>query len=306
MSPFGRRRFLKSSVLAPFIVKDLAKINKKRIPPLSFSTLGCPGWTFDKVVSFAASHQYQGIELRGIKGKLNLPELNEFNSASGIAETMQKMQDKHLRFVDLGSSTELHHTDAATWQKHLDDGKKFIDLAAKLNCPYVRVFPNKLPDTDERSKIIDLIIQRLIELGNYAKQSGVRVLMESHGDAVKTDELQKIMEAASSSNTGLVWDVVNMWVVTKQSPTEVYSKLKNYIYHTHLKDLTIDDNKNLHYVLIGTGVTPVFEAIDLLYKNGYKGFYSFEWEKLWHPEILEPEVALADFPQKMKAHFKQL
>ena len=305
MNPFGRRRFLKSSVLAPFIVKDLGHFNRKPVPPLSFSTLGCPGWTFDQVVSFAAANQYQGIELRGIKGQLNLPELSEFNSASAISETMRKMQDKHLRFVDLGSSTELHHTDAATRQKHLDDGKKFIDLAAKLNCPYVRVFPNKLPDSDERSKIIDLIIQGLIELGSYAGKSGVRVLMESHGDAVKTDELQKIMESASSSNTGLVWDVVNMWVVTKQPPTEVYSKLKNYIYHTHLKDLTID-GKNLHYVLIGTGVAPIFEAIDLLYKNGYKGFYSFEWEKLWHPEIAEPEIALADFPQKMRAHFNQL
>ena len=305
MSPFDRRRFLKSSALAPFIVKDLGHFNMKPNPPLSFSTLGCPGWTFDQVVSFAASHQYQGIELRGIKGQLNLPELSEFNSASAVAETMRKMQDNHLRFVDLGSSTELHHTDSATRQKQLDDGKKFIDLAAKSNCPYVRVFPNKLPDTDERPKIIDLIIGGLIELGDYAKKSGVRVLMESHGDAVKTDELQKIMEAASSSNTGLVWDVVNMWVVTKQPPTEVYSKLKKYIYHTHLKDLTID-GKNLHYVLLGTGVAPIFEAIDLLYKNGYKGFYSFEWEKLWHPEILEPEIALADFPQKMKAHFNQL
>ena len=235
MNPFDRRRFLKSSMLAPFILKDFSHLQKKATPPLSFSTLGCPGWTFDQVVTFAAAHQYQGIELRGIKGQLNLPECAEFNSASAIAETKRKMHNNNLRFVDLGSSTELHHTESNVRQKHLDDGKKFIDLAVELNCPYVRVFPIRLPDTDERAKIIDLIIQGLIELGDYAGKSGVRVLMESHGDAVKTDELQKIMDAASSSNTGLVWDVVNMWVVTKQPPTEVYSKLKKYIYHTHLK-----------------------------------------------------------------------
>jgi hypothetical protein len=40
-----------------------------------------------------------------------------------------------------------------------------------------------------------------------------------------------------------------------------------------------------------------------LYQGGYKGYYSFEWEKLWHPEIAEPELALADYPKKMKTHF---
>ena len=35
----------------------------------------------------------------------------------------------------------------------------------------------------------------------------------------------------------------------------------------------------------------------------YDGYVSFEWEKYWHPEIEEPEVALPDFinafmPQK--------
>lgn len=305
MNHSGRRQFLKSSVLTPFIVKDILQLKTRTVPPLSFSTLGCPAWTFDQVVDFAAEHKYQGIELRGIKGQLNLPECTEFNSPSAIAATMRKMKNKRLKFVDLGSSTELHHTEANVRQKHIDDGKRFIDLAAEVNCPYVRVFPNKLPDTDERAKIVDLITTGLIELGTYAGKSGVRVLMESHGDAVKTDELEKIMQDASKANTGLVWDVVNMWVVTKQPPAEVYSKLKNYIYHTHLKDVIIDGSK-LHYVLLGTGQAPIFEAIDILYKNGYKGFYSFEWEKLWHPEIAEPEMALADFPQKMKAHFNQL
>jgi hypothetical protein len=27
----------------------------------------------------------------------------------------------------------------------------------------------------------------------------------------------------------------------------------------------------------------------------YDGYVSFEWEKYWHPEIEEPEVALPDF-----------
>jgi hypothetical protein len=39
--------------------------------------------------------------------------------------------------------------------------------------------------------------------------------------------------------------------------------------------------------------------------GGYKGYYSFEWEKLWHPEIADPEIALADYSKVMKAYFKK-
>ena len=33
---------------------------------------------------------------------------------------------------------------------------------------------------------------------------------------------------------------------------------------------------------------------------GYKGYYGFEWEKAWHPEIEEPEVALPQYAEMMK------
>ena len=56
---------------------------------------------------------------------------------------------------------------------------------------------------------------------------------------------------------------------------------------------------------MGKGEVPIFEAIDILYKDGYKGYYSFEWEKLWHPDIDEPEIALADYPKAMMQHFSK-
>ena len=45
------------------------------------------------------------------------------------------------------------------------------------------------------------------------------------------------------------------------------------------------------------------ESIQLLQKGGYQGYYSFEWEKLWHPEIEEPEIALAEYPAEILKYF---
>jgi predicted xylose isomerase-like sugar epimerase len=39
----------------------------------------------------------------------------------------------------------------------------------------------------------------------------------------------------------------------------------------------------------------VKRQVELLVEAGYAGYFSFEWEKAWHPEIEEPEVAIADF-----------
>lgn len=303
MYQFTRRKFLKASTVlltipfapTPFDVK-------KNDPLLAFSTLGCPDWNFQKITDFAVQHNYKGIEVRGLQRQMDLTKCNEFNSAQNISTTLAIMKDKGLHFVDLGASTNLHIADAVERKKNLDEARRFIDLAQQINCPYIRVFPNNLPKDKDRNATIELIIKGLLELGDYAKGSNVNVLMETHGDLVRTEDIQKVMETAFNEHTGLVWDVANMWSITKEPPAEVYQKLKKYIRHTHIKDLRMIDGKE-HYTLLGQGEVPVFTAIDSLQNGGYKGYYSFEWEKLWHPEIDEPEIALADYSKVMKQHF---
>ena len=167
-----------------------------------------------------------------------------------------------------------------------------------------RVFPYNLPKDQDRDFTLDQITKGLVELGNHAKGSNVKVLMETHGDVVYVKDIERVMQNAAHPQVGLVWDASNMWTVTKESPAMVYEKLKKYIYHTHIKNAKIKEDA-LAYVLLEQGDVPIFEAIDALRKGGYKGYYSFEWEKMWHPEIAPPEVALADFPKAMARHFSK-
>jgi sugar phosphate isomerase/epimerase len=92
-----------------------------------------------------------------------------------------------------------------------------------------------------------------------------------------------------------------MWTVTKENPVEVHRQLMKYIRHTHIKDAKLSGDK-LAYTLLGEGDVPISDAIRALSKSGYKGYYSFEWEKLWHPEIAAPEIALAHYPKAMKKY----
>ena len=301
-----RKEFLQTSaVLLASIVTGTSFDLKKNKPLLSFSTLGCPDWTFQQITSFAVQHGYKGIEVRGIQRQMDLTKCPEFSTEENRKATLALMKEKGLRFVGLGSSANLHFPEGAEREKNLAEARSFIDLAQQINCPYIRVFPNNFIKGQEKNTTIDLIIKGLLELGDYAKEKNVSVLMESHGDVVKIEDLEEIMRSADHSNVGLVWDISNMWTATKESPAEAFKKLKKYIRHTHIKDAKLVDGKP-QYTLLGQGEVPIFEAIDALSKGGYKGYYSFEWEKMWHPEIAEPEIAIADYSKVMKKHFRSL
>lgn len=305
MSNYSRRDFLQTTPgLLAMTMAGPSFMAKKKSPLLSFSTLGCPDWTFANIINFAFANNYQGIELRGILKQLDLTKCPEFSSPENIQATKRLLKNKGLKIVDLGSSTALHIDDPTERLKNINEAKRFIDLAHQLDCPYIRVFPNAFPKDKAHDYIIDLIAKGLIELGDYAKKTSVTVLMETHGDVVKTADIQKIMELADHKKIGLVWDVVNMWSVTKEPPAMVYEALKKHILHTHIKD-AITTSAEPKYTLLGKGDTPIFEAIDILSKAGYKGYYSFEWEKLWHPELPEPEIALADYSKVMRQHFNK-
>jgi len=49
---------------------------------------------------------------------------------------------------------------------------------------------------------------------------------------------------------------------------------------------------------------PVRETVRVLAAGGYKGYYGFEWEKVWHPEIEEPEVAIPHFAKVIREYLR--
>ena len=48
-------------------------------------------------------------------------------------------------------------------------------------------------------------------------------------------------------------------------------------------------------VVVGEGQMDLKTAVDILRKNNYQEYVCFEWEKLWHPQIAEPEIACPQF-----------
>lgn len=303
MKHISRRTFIQQSGSLMAITALDKRLLFKNAPKLSFSTLGCPDWPLDKILDVARANNYSGIEIRGIQREMDLSRSPHFNSDENIRTTKNKFGEKGLTIVGLGSSAAMHHSKADDRSKAMDEAKRFITIADKVGCPYVRVFPNNFPKDTPKEKTIELMIAGLNDLATFSKDTKAKVIMETHGDLIWSDDLVQVMSHVDTTQVGLVWDISNMWTVTKEDPAMVYNKLKKWIWHTHLKDIKLEGEKH-RYTLFGKGDVPALAAVAMLEKNGYKGYYSFEWEKMWHPEIEEPEIAIPQFAEVMKKHFK--
>lgn len=296
----SRRDFLKmlsSALLAPAILSELrAGESKASRIPLAFSTLGCPGWEWKKILDFAAQHGFAAIELRGLEGKLDLPTHPIF-TADRIEQTKKEIRASKLQIACVSSSTNLYTEDPEKRAKELGDARRFIDLASSLEAPLVRVFGGKAdsdknPAPDEPTKA--RVASALHELGKYAGPRNVTVIIESHDHFTASATLKDVLQRAGSDHVGLLWDAHHTFATSNEDPEFTVKQLGPWIRHTHLKDST-GSGEDRKYVLTGRGNVPVAKQIEALRSIGYKGFYCFEWEKMWHPDIAEPEIAIADY-----------
>jgi len=297
-----RREFLETSaaILAATAWPPGAGLGARL--PIGFSTLGCPRWDWLQVLDFAAGHSYAAVELRGLQDTMDLPQRPEFEPAR-LAETKAQLAQRELVVSCLGSSATMHEMDRALRAAQLDEGRRFIDLAQALGAPYVRVFGNQYVPGVAREEMLGHIAGGLRELGSYAQGKGVTVLIESHGDFTDSPSLLDILQRADSPGVALLWDAHHTFVSGKEEPEVTVRQLGRYIRHTHLKD-SIPAGNDRRYVLTGTGNVPVRRQVEVLAKSGYRGFYSFEWEKRWHPEIEEPEVAIAQYAKVVSEYLQ--
>ena len=190
--------------------------------------------------------------------------------------------------------------------KGFADARRCIDLASSLGAPYVRVFGRSPESGHPIVPGVDLKKQAaagLHELGEYAGPKNVMVLIEAHDDFTSSSVLQEVLGRADSPHVGLLWDAFHTYVGSNEAPEVTFGALGQWIRHTHLKD-AVGEGENRKYVLTGRGNIPVRKQVEVLRAGGYQGYYCFEWEKVWHPDLEDPEIAIPDYARVMKGYFE--
>lgn len=263
---------------------------------ISFTTLSCPEWSWEQILEQAAALGYDGIEIRGVEGEMFLPKARPFLDEN-IQNTLHQLKTAGLEICCLDTSCSFH--DVKSFDAAIKEGIDTIDLASRLGVPFIRVFGNNIPETEEKEEVIHRVAGGVEQLGEYAEKKNVTVLLETHGDFSASDQILFVMDRVKSAATGILWDINHPYKAFGEPIQDTYNKLKRYIKHTHIKD-SKGMGANAPLCLAGAGDLPIEEAVELLRGDNFTGWFSLEWEKRWHPEIEEPEVALPAFIDYVK------
>jgi len=268
---------------------------------VSFSTLACPDWTMPQIIAMAARERYDGIELRFVEGEDSLWKLPAF-SGKELASAKLALGDQALTISCLDTSCRFHAPNAAERKRWITEGIRMADLAAELGAPGLRVFGDAIQPGADRASTQSWIADSIRELAETTAPRGVDIWIENHGDFAASAQTAAILQQTASPNVGVVWDPANSFAATNEQPAESAARLGAAIRHVHIKDFQ-RDGEGVKYVLAGEGDFPLLALKRALQGLEYDRFLSFEWEKKWHPEIADPDIALPHFARWFRKNY---
>ena len=253
----------------------------------AFSTLACPNWSTEQVVDNAVRLGYDAIELRLLDGEV----IDPVRDAEKVKQAVTLSRSRGIEVCTLDTSCRFNIRDPQERAKHLADLENWIRLSQEVQVPILRVFGGKSDGSEDEA--VSWVVESLSQIAPQAERASAIVVLETHDAFSSSHLVAKILQQVNSPSVAALWDSHHPYRVG-ESAEEVLKTLDGHIAHVHVKDARRDpvDSSKWHLVLVGEGEVPVREQLTLLQQHGYTGYASVEWEKRWHPEIQEPEVAL--------------
>jgi sugar phosphate isomerase/epimerase len=253
---------------------------------LAFSTLGCPDWTLERCVAAAGEYGYDGIELRLLDGAVIEPGIDQ------AARRRVRDACAGLPIVCLDSSVKIAQPDPAVRAAQVSDGLAMLELAAEWGAPLLRVFAGP-PAGVSQADAVAGAAAALPPLAERARELGLAVALETHDAFCSSAAVMGALTGAPEQGAGVLWDLLHPYRIG-EDPAGTLGRVAKRLLHVHIKDgrPPADGGPNWDLTLLGEGAVPTQQILAMLREAGYDGWLSVEWEKKWHPELAEPEVAL--------------
>jgi sugar phosphate isomerase/epimerase len=245
----------------------------------AISTLGCGSLALDEACALALRHGLDAVELRALGGTLDLPTWLEsrYEDSTGFARSVDC---GGVGIVSLDTSFKLVGATSDERTALL----KFIPWAEAMGVKYLRVFDGgrRHYDSDELAEAVANFTwwRKLRADQGWA----VDLMVETHDSLLTSSDISRFVSAASE--IPVLWDSHHTWRKGGEDPLRTWAAIGRHVVHVHVKDSQAGT-----YVLPGAGEFPMAPLRALLAKE-FTGAVSLEWEKWWHPQLPDLDVAL--------------
>jgi sugar phosphate isomerase/epimerase len=258
---------------------------------IGFSSLVCPSWDLATILSKAAEYEFEGVELRGLQGKLDLPNIPEL--AGHPSAVRARFASAGVELVCLSSSCSFSSRDKKESARQRAELNAYLELAGELGCPFVRVFAGDVQTGEARQNTLSRVAEELRKVTSYALDRGVTILIQNAGDFSGSADLWYLADAVSHPAICVCWDPCAAMTVPER-PTTSIPRLGMKIGLVHICDAEFDAHGFMvgGYRVPGEGNVELSRAIELLRGVFYQDYLIFEWPRLWQKDLARPDDVL--------------
>lgn len=216
-----------------------------------------------------------------------------WNEQNRIEDAVLLLKNLGMKVGAYSVGNDFVQQDEALRKIEVEKVKLGVDIACRLNTKLLRVFSGNAKDGIEYETARKWIVDSFKEAAAYAEEKGVVMVLENHGlFAGKSSQVKELIEEVNSISLRANADVGN-FILVNENPLEAVKTLKEYVSFVHFKDFKQVSEKEHGYkavdgseyqgTVLGNGQIPMKEIVDFLYKNGYEGYLSIEYEGIGDP-----------------------
>lgn len=262
----------------------------------AFSTVACPHMTLAAIMDRLETWGYLGVELRTFgNGSANFapePALTstvKLRSALRAAGVEACSLATSIGFDEPVSPPIIGNVISDT-EKSIRGGKSAVDLAIKLECPFVRVFGFELPSGESRNKGFARVAARLAKVADYCRNSGVKIMIENGGSFNSAADLAELLDCVHNTPGGTsateslaVAYSIPVGKAAGDTVAGAMNVLKGRVACVKVKDLKFGHNDGEHHhgatpVALGDGDLDVKSDLAALAGTGYNGWVVYEYD----------------------------
>jgi sugar phosphate isomerase/epimerase len=160
-------------------------------------------------------------------------------------------------------------------ERSVRESKGAIDLAVRMECPYVRVFGFEIVGNESRRSAIARIAGRLGKAADHARNSGVKLLIENGGSFSTSAQMAELMDAVGSPLLEAAYSVP-VALMAGEKPADGINVLSD-----RLAIVKVRDYKGGRPRTLGEGEIDNRSAIDALAAARFAGWVVFEHDRAW-------------------------
>lgn len=172
-------------------------------------------------------------------------------------------------------------------EKSVRELKGCVDLAIALEVPYVRVFAFEEHSGVSHNTTIATISERLFKAVDYARNSGVRILLENGGSFETAAKLSELVDRVDEPGLGVSYNAA----VAAASGESMANGIN--VLGERVVNVKIQDMKHGVPCALGEGELNPQAAIAALTAANYGGWVTFEYNRAWSTGCEEPDAVLA-------------